>query len=95
MQSYGVSWPQQKTHKASGPLSGQVFVITGSLDSVSREEAANLLRELGANVTSSLSKKTDALIVGDKPGSKKVKAEKLGTNILYEKDFLQLIKRSG
>nr|VFJ93350.1 MAG: DNA ligase (NAD+) [Candidatus Kentron sp. LFY] len=74
------------------PLLGQTFVITGTLAMMSREEASQHLRALGAKVSNSLSGKTTALIVGDNPGSKLVKAEKLKVAIIAETDFLEKIR---
>ena len=78
-----------------GPLSGQSFVITGTLASMSRAEAEERLKRLGATVQSSVSKNTGALVVGDEPGSKLDKAKKLGIRILDEKAFLDLLARHG
>jgi DNA ligase (NAD+) len=74
-----------------GPLSGQSFVLTGKLTKFSREEAQREIEQRGGTVTSSVSKKTDYVIVGDDPGSKLEKAQKLGVGILDEKSFLSLI----
>jgi DNA ligase (NAD+) len=74
------------------PLSGQNFVITGSLNSYSRTEAKAVLEKLGANVMESVSSKIQYLIVGAEPGSKLDRAIKLGTvKILNEENFLELI----
>lgn len=72
-------------------LSGNVYVLTGTLTSMPREQASSKLRALGAKVTSSVSKNTTAVIAGEKAGSKLNKAEKLGVQILFEKDLLELI----
>jgi DNA ligase (NAD+) len=77
---------------ARGKLSGQTFVITGSLDTMSREEAGAKIRALGGKVSSSVSKDTSAVIAGADPGSKLDKATKLGVKILDEKDFLEMIR---
>lgn len=66
---------------------GKTFVLTGSLDSFSREQAAHLIKERGGKVSSSVGKKTDFVLVGDAPGSKYEKALKLGIKILNEQDF--------
>jgi DNA ligase (NAD+) len=75
------------------PLAGQVFVITGTLSGLSREEARDLLEGLGAEVGSSVSRKTTGLVVGDSPGSKLVRARELGVRIIEEKEFLELVGR--
>lgn len=74
------------------PLSGKSYIVTGTLASMGREEAEEKLRELGATVTSSVTKTTTALITGDKPGKGKTdKAAKLGIPAINEQDFLKLI----
>jgi len=85
-------WPEDET-AAEGPLSGKKFVITGSLESMSRDIAAEKIRSLGGTFQSSLGKDTDYLVVGDKVGASKLKkAEMLGTTQLKEDDFIGLIK---
>lgn len=75
------------------PLSGQSYVVTGTLSQMGRDEAEARLRELGATVTGSVTKHTTALIVGEKPGSSKtVKAEKLGIPVIHEAEFLELLR---
>jgi DNA ligase (NAD+) len=75
-----------------GALEGKSFVITGSLESMSREEAKEKIRALGGDPSESVSKKTSYVVVGVEPGSKYEKAKKLGVTILNEKDFLALLK---
>jgi DNA ligase (NAD+) len=75
----------------SGPLVGKTFVITGTLPSLSREEATRRIEEAGGKVTGSVSKNTDYLLLGAEPGSKLAKAEKLGTEIVDEEAFLALL----
>lgn len=76
-----------------GPLAGQTFVITGTLDSMSREAAAEALQELGAKVSGSVSKKTHGVIVGKDAGSKLAKAQAAGVPLLDEAAFLALIMK--
>jgi len=73
-------------------LAGKTFVFTGSLKTYSREEAKEKVRELGGEVSESVSKKIDFLVVGENPGSKLQKAKKLGIKIIGEKEFLAMIK---
>ncbi len=68
------------------------FVLTGSMDSMSREEAKAKIRKFGGNVVTSVSKETDFVVVGEKPGSKYEKAKKLGVKILSEDEFVKLLK---
>jgi DNA ligase (NAD+) len=73
---------------ADRPLDGQTFVLTGTLSTMTREEAEAALTRLGAKVSSSVSKKTSAVIAGAEAGSKLEKAEKLGVRVLDEQAFL-------
>jgi len=73
-------------------VNGKSFVLTGSLLSLTRDEAKAKIRELGGKMVESVSKKTDYVVVGDEPGSKYDKAKQLGVNILSEGEFLKLIK---
>ena len=78
--------------KVASRLKSKKFVLTGSLDSLTRNEAKKKIRLLGGEAISSVSKETDFLILGKNPGSKLKEAENLGVKILSEKDFLDLIK---
>jgi len=75
-----------------GVLSGKTIIFTGSLPTLSRSDAEAFARKNGAHVVSSVSKKTDYVVVGEDPGSKAVKAEDLGLTILNEKQFRALIR---
>ena len=79
-------------NKFTDKLKNKSFVLTGSLHHLTREVAKEKIRLAGGKVVSSISAKTDFLIVGDKPGSKFDKAKKMGITILREKDFLKLLK---
>ncbi len=74
-----------------GNLSGKQFVLTGTLESLTRDEAKRKIVEAGGRVTSSVSAKTDYVVAGADPGSKLTKAQKLGVEILTEKEFQKLI----
>ncbi len=87
----GIHWPKPTHVKKDSPLAGKIFVLTGGLASMSRDEARRKLQELGAKVTDSVSKKTDYVIVGEEPGSKADKAKARGITMLDEKEFLKLI----
>jgi DNA ligase (NAD+) len=88
----GVNWPQAQK-RALQPLQGQTFVLTGTLETLSREEAKARLEALGAKVSGSVSKKTHGVIVGDAPGSKLDKAHELQVPVLNENDFLVLLRQ--
>ncbi len=77
---------------ANSYFSGKVVVLTGTLDSMGRKEATEILENLGAKVTGSVSKATDAVVAGHDAGSKLDKAQALGITVLNESEFLQLIK---
>lgn len=89
----GVQWPEISAPQAvaDSELQGKIYVLTGTLESMTRDEARDALRRLGARVTGSVSKKTDAVVAGASPGSKIDKAASLGVAILSEKEFLELI----
>ena len=76
------------------PLTGHTYVITGTLPSLSREQAQALLEQAGAKVAGSVSKKTTALIAGEAAGSKLEKAMSLGVPVLDEAGLMQLVQAS-
>ena len=91
LRSLGV-WPANETN-VSLPLEGKSYIVTGTLARMGREEAEDKLRSLGATVTSSVTKNTTALIVGEKPGKSKLeKAAKLGVPTVTEAEFYDIIK---
>jgi len=79
------------TSQQSGPWSGQSFVLTGTLATMSRDEAKAKIRALGGDISESVSKSTTYLVAGDKAGSKLDKAQKLGVKVLDEEEFVRLI----
>jgi len=84
----------EEERPVEGPLTGQTYVITGTLESFTREDAGALLEEQGAKVVNSVSGKTTGLIVGEEPGASKLtKAEKAGVSLLTEADLLKLLGR--
>ena len=88
--------PQQsEIDPSSLPLNGQTFVITGTLDAMDRNTAKAKILELGGKVSGSVSKKTSAVVCGAEPGSKLVKANELGIRVIYEEEFLEMLKSLG
>jgi DNA ligase (NAD+) len=81
----------EEDRPVEGPLTGKQYVITGTLESMSREQARESLEALGAKVSDSVSKKTAGVVVGESPGSKVAKAEKAGVPLLTEGDLQQLL----
>lgn len=73
-------------------LAGYTFVLTGTLSSMSREQASQLILEKGGRISSSVSKNTDYIIAGEKAGSKLNKAQQLGISVLNEKDFIDMVQ---
>lgn len=87
----GVKIKGQKIKSQKRKLDGKTFVLTGSLDSLTRGQAKAKIRELGGNVSSAVSKKTDYVIVGEEPGNKYDKAKKLGVKIIDEREFKKIL----
>jgi DNA ligase (NAD+) len=87
---YGVQ--PQKSEPVKGPLTGKAFVVTGTLDSMSREAASERIRQLGGTFQPAVTQETDFLVVGDNVGASKLaKAEKMGTKQIDESAFLKFI----
>ena len=83
--------PSEASQKQSDELSGMTFVLTGTLHSMTRDDAGAKIKERGGKTSSSVSKKTSFVIAGDNPGSKLDKATALGVKILSEDEFLTMI----
>ncbi|MCX8108289.1 MAG: NAD-dependent DNA ligase LigA, partial [Verrucomicrobiae bacterium] len=81
--------------EAKGPFTGKTFVLTGTLSSMTREQATARIESLGGRVSSSVSKKTDYVLAGADPGSKLDKARQLGVKIIDEAEFLRMIGKAG
>ena len=92
----GVTWPDlEPAPRSTGSLTGRTFVITGTLSSMTREQAQEALTARGAKVTASVSKKTSYIVAGGEAGSKLARAEELGVPVLDEQQFLDLLGSDG
>ncbi|WP_422133172.1 MULTISPECIES: NAD-dependent DNA ligase LigA [unclassified Endozoicomonas] len=93
----GVHWEEEAEPEADvvQPLAGEVWVLTGSLLTMTRDEGKAVLQKLGAKVTGSVSAKTTALLAGEKAGSKLTKAQNLGVRVVTEDEFAHLLKEWG
>jgi DNA ligase (NAD+) len=89
----GVKWPEGSGKKRDGAMSGKTFVLTGSLPSLTRDEAKEKIEAAGGKVAGSVSKKTDYVVAGADPGSKYTKAQELSIDILDEAGLLALLKK--
>jgi DNA ligase (NAD+) len=98
LRSLGLRWPESapatSTQRVRLPLTGVTVVLTGSLDGITREEAAEQLTARGAKVSSSVSKKTSYVVAGVEPGSKLARAQELGIPVLDEGGLKELLERS-
>lgn len=90
--SKGLVIKKRKIYAKQEKLKNKTFVLTGTLDFLSRDQAKDKIRELGGDISSSVGKKTDYVVAGVKPGNKFDKAKKIGIKILSEKEFLAMIE---
>jgi len=91
LQKAGITILNPKSEIRNSKLKGKIFVLTGELETMTRDEAKEKIRALGGDVSGSVSKNTSFVIAGSEPGSKFNEAEKLGVKIISEKEFLKLI----
>jgi DNA ligase (NAD+) len=84
--------PAQPKIKRGGKLAGKTIVVTGSLETMTRQQAEQTIRQAGGKASSSISNKTDFLLAGTDPGGKLDKAEKLGVKVINETEFLSMLK---
>ena len=95
MRHAGLSFKCETKRKASGPLEGLTFVLTGTLPSLSRDDAKLKIEEAGGKVAAAVSKKTSYLVAGEEAGSKLDKATQLGIKVIGEPELLAIIKGNG
>ena len=88
----GVNTKAEEGENEDNRFEGKTFVLTGSLEKFTRDEATNIIEKFGGKVSGSVSKKTAYLVAGEDAGSKLEKARTLGTTILTEDEFLEMIK---
>jgi len=88
----GVIWQTQEITAASMPLYGQTWVLTGTMEQMTRDQAKQKLEGLGAKVAGSVSKKTSCVVAGEAAGSKLTKAQQLGVEVLSEQGLLDLLR---
>jgi DNA ligase (NAD+) len=93
LKQLGINITEPKKNTSFLPLANKTFVLTGELSTLTRKDAQNLILSLGGKATSSVSKKTDYVVVGENPGSKYDKAVSLGITILTEEEFKKLVNK--
>jgi DNA ligase (NAD+) len=94
LQAFGMHWASEKKVVEGLPLAGQTWVLTGSLEQMSRDEAKQKLESLGAKVSGSVSAKTHTVVAGPGAGSKLAKANELGVKVLDEEQFITFLATS-
>lgn len=87
----GIHWPEAAQESRPKPLLGKTFVLTGTLPTLSRDQAAAMIEAAGGKVSASVSKKTSYVVAGDEAGSKLVKAQELGLPIIDESQLMELL----
>ncbi len=95
LQDKGLVWPLIEVDSSNLPLQGLTYVLTGTLERLTRDQAKTYLQDLGATVAGSVSKKTHCVVAGSSAGSKRKKAEDLGIDIIDEEGLVLLLKAEG
>lgn len=93
LKEYGVNMSAELAETIDSPLTGKTVVVTGTLASLGRKEAAQLIERYGGKVSGSVSKKTDYVLAGENAGSKLTKAQELGVKILSEEELYKMVER--
>lgn len=94
LRAAGITWPETKPERAQGVLNGKIFVLTGTLPTLSRDAAAAMIEEQGGKVSGSVSKKTHYVVAGEDAGSKLAKAQDLGIPIIDEEELVRLVDQN-
>jgi DNA ligase (NAD+) len=94
LRAAGVQWEEGEGVAALGPLAGKTFVLTGTLPSMTREQAKEMIEAAGGKVTGSVSKKTDYVVSGAEAGSKLDKAQGLGVTIVDESRLMEMLNHA-
>jgi DNA ligase (NAD+) len=94
LEAAGVDLTERAALAGPGPLEGKSFVLTGTLPTLTRDTARDLVLRSGGRVVGAVSKKTDYVVVGDAPGSKADDARRLGVPVLDEAAFLALVRQA-
>lgn len=92
LQDAGLNMKEEIEDGADERFKGFTFVLTGSLENYTREQAGEIIEKLGGKVSSSVSKKTNYVLAGEEAGSKLTKAQELGVNIINETEFMEMVK---
>jgi DNA ligase (NAD+) len=95
LQKQGLQFEEEGPPPGDGPLAGKTFVLTGTLPTLTREEATRRIMAAGGRVTGSVSRKTDHVVAGESPGSKLAQAERLGVSVIDEPGLRQLLPEAG
>ena len=92
---HGLHWKKEETGVITSSLAGETWVLTGSLHSLTRNEAKARLQKLGVKVAGSVSRKTTCVVAGDATGSKLTKAQELGLKVIDEDELITLLEEYG
>ena len=95
LKELGVEMKPVEKKQDGGIFKGKVFVLTGTLPTLKRNEAAKIIEDMGGKTSSSVSKKTDYVLAGEEAGSKLTKAQSLGIKIITEAEFLSMVNNGG
>ena len=89
----GVNMEEEQNEIEDTRFEGLIFVLTGSLENYTREQAGEIIEKFGGKVSSSVSKKTSYVLAGEEAGSKLTKAQALGVRVITEKEFNEMIEK--